>query len=388
MLIERKTVEEARVGTTIGRRALAALCMVLLGAAGGAREAAAGPLDARAARCAVNNGGTAPSGTAYEGYRGYGFLIPAGRSTLAVPSQPTQGQVLFSVEEPMRMFSGGAQGRVSPLYGCPPGTIETFQSASALVPGTSDIYRTNFPGIGFRIYYYIANDTAMTAPVSFVNTHTRGALVFPFDSPMTPGARARIEVVATGEPIGTGTLNTGNTISAYTTVTGPGAIPAAGLYNVSMYGSVTLVLPTCGVINLGALNISLPDATLSALKSGNADAVTSTTLQVSCGSESHLAPALSISGTTVSGYPATLVNQDTTASGAKGVGVRLWVYDPQADAFRQPTMGLKDGTLGLPVGTLPTRQWSYQVGASYLQVAPTPTAGAVRATAVLTFTYS
>ncbi len=388
MLIEGKTVVDTHVGKRMAGRALAALCLALLGAAGVARDAVAGPLDARASTCAVNNGGRGPSGTRYDAYNGYGYALAAGRSTLAVPSQPTLGQVLFSVEQPLRSYSGGGQGAVAPLYGCPRGTVETFASTRTLVPGTSDIYKTSFPGIGFRIYYYLTNDEAVTAPVHYTNGHDRGVLVFPFNSSITPGAKTRIEVVATGEPIGTGILRT-TEIIASTRVTGPGvgALPS-GLYSVSMTGNVTVALPTCGVINLGALNITLPDATLSALKSGNADAVTSTTLQVSCGSESHLAPALSISGTTVSGYPATLVNQDTTASGAKGVGVRLWVYDPQADAFRQPTMGLKDGTLGLPVETLPTRQWSYQVGASYLQVAPNPTAGIVRATATLTFTYS
>lgn len=366
--------------------AFAGICLALFAAIGCGPDAVAGPLDARATRCSVNNGGRGPSGTLYQAYSGNQYLMSAGRSTMAVPSQPTQGQLLFAVETALPALSGGAEGTVAPLYGCPPGVVETFASSKALIPGT-DIYKTSYTGIGFRVFYYASSAGSLTAPVSHVNNYASGVLVFPFDSSYIPGAKARIEVVATGEPISAGRLNT-TEIFANTTVTGAGVTLPAALYYVGLYGIVTLSVPTCNVSNPAALNLTLPDATLSALKSGNAGTMTSTTLQVTCSSNSLLAPTLSISGTTVSGYAATLANQDTTTTGAKGVGVKLWVHDTQTGGFRQPTMGLAEKNLGTPVGSLPTSMWSYGVGASYQQVTATPTAGSVSAKATLTLTYS
>jgi len=357
-----------------------------IGAIGSAQDAVAGPLDARATRCSVNNGGRGPSGTLYQAYGGNQYVLSAGRSSLAVPSQPTQGQLLFAVETALPALSGGAQGTAAPLYGCPPGVVETFASSKALIPGT-DIYKTSYKGIGFRVFYYTSTSGSVTAPVSHVNSYASGVLIFPFDSSYVPGAKARVEVVATGEPISAGRLNT-NEIFATTTVTGAGVTLPTALYHVGLYGIVTLSVPTCSVTNPAALNLTLPDATLSALKSGAAGAMTSTTLQVSCSSGSYLAPTMSISGTAVSGYDATLANQDTTTTGAKGVGVKLWVYDTQTGGFRQPTLGLAEKNLGTAVGAVPTATWSYQVGASYQQVTATPTAGAVSAKATLTLTYS
>ncbi|MNX26555.1 hypothetical protein D3C86_566240 [compost metagenome] len=372
------------------RQALAGICLALLGSVAAVSDASAGPLDARASRCSVNtSGGRGPSGVIYDPFSYYQFSLPSGRSSFAAPAQATQGQVLFAVERYLPAYAAGAQGRVAPLYNCPPGAMEYFNGNGTLVPGTSDIFRTNIAGIGYRVFYYLNNQSGATAPVYYINNYANGVLVFPFDSPnFGANTRTRIEVVATGEPIGTGTLNS-SLIFAQTSVSGTGGtVPPAGLYRVGLVGDVQITRPTCNVSNPSALNLTLPDATLSALKSGSAGEVTATNLLVTCAATSTAAPSVSISGTTVSGYPATLANQDTTAAGAKGVGVRLWIHDPQTGDFRQPTMGLAEKSLGSAVGAVPTTTWSYRVGASYLQVAPTPTAGAVRATATLTFTYS
>lgn len=370
------------------RGALTGFCLVLLGSLGFAQDASAGPLDARAVNCWVNRGGMAPSGTVYDGYSGSQYLLFPSKTNIPVPSQPTRGDLLFAMDYTLPALSGGAQGQKAPLYNCPPGVIETFASTQPRITGT-DIYKTNFAGVGFRIFYYVLDDgNYQTAPAQFINPYESGVLLFPFSSPDYPGAKARIEVVATGEPISAGTLNT-NDISAVTTITGPiyGALPT-GLYSLSMTGMVRFTMPTCNVTNSSALNLALPDATLSALKSGTAGDVTSTTLQVVCTGGSSLAPAMSITGTTVAEYAATLSNQDTSVAGAKGVGLKLWVRDITTGEFRQPTMGVAERNLGSPVGALPTDTWSYQVGASYQQVTAAPTAGAVRANATLTFTYS
>ncbi|MNT57360.1 hypothetical protein D3C72_1947230 [compost metagenome] len=68
--------------------------------------------------------------------------------------------------------------------------------------------------------------------------------------------------------------------------------------------------------------------------------------------------------------------------------MRLWVHDPVTGSFRLPEMGVAEKNLGSAVGAVPTTTWSYRLGASYLQVAPAPTAGVVRATATLTLSYS
>lgn len=371
-------------------RKLAGICLALLGAAAGVQEVSAGPLDARATRCSVNtSGGPGPSGVNYEPFSYYQFSLPSGRSSFAAPAQATQGQVLFAVERYLPAYSGGAQGRVAPLYNCPPGAMEYFNGNGALVPGTTDIFRTNIAGIGYRVFYYLNSQSSVTAPVYYVNGYANGVLAFPFDNPsFGANTRTRIEVVATGEPIGTGTLISA-LIFGQTSVSGTGGTVApGGMYRVGLAGDVQITRPTCNVSNPTALNLTLPDATLSALKSGSAADVTATNLLVTCAATSTAAPSVSISGTTVSGFPATLANQDTTTAGAKGVGVKLWIYDPQAGDFVEPTMGLAQKSLGAAVGALPTTTWAYRVGASYLQVAPTPTAGAVRATATLTFSYS
>ncbi len=369
-------------------RVLAGCCLALFGAAGGAPDAQAGPLDARAIRCYVNQGGMGPSRTMYSAYAGNQYSIYAGRTSVAVPANPTRGQPLFAVELALPRLEGGERGKAAPLYACPPGASETFASARPLIGGT-DIYKTSRQGIGFRIFYYVTDGSSQTAPITYINNFSSGALVFPFNSSeYLPNARTRIEVVATGDPIVPGLLNT-TEISAVTTLANLGmASPPVNLYAVSMYGNVSFSVPTCSVSNPSALSITLPDANVTALKAGTAGSVSSTTLQVMCTSSSAQAPTLSIAGSTVQGYDTTLKNQEAAATAAKGVGVTLWVYDTQTGTFRPPKMGVADKNLGSPVGAVPTASWSYQIGASYQQVEPTPTAGAVSAKATLTFSYS
>lgn len=390
MRLNAKPILWALAGLGSPSRGFAGLCLALLGAAAAPQAALAGPLDSRAVKCSVNtSGGNGPSGVRYEPFSSYQFALPSGRSSFAAPAQAARGEVLFAVERYLPAFVSGQQGRVAPLYNCPPGAMEYFSGNGTLVPGSGDIYRTNVAGIGYRVFYYRNSQSSQTAPAVYTNNYAKGVLVFPFDNPsFGANTRTRIEIVATGEPIGTGTLNA-STIYAQTWISGTGGtIPPAGLYRVALQGNVQITRPTCTVSNPSALNLTLPDATLAALKGGSAADVTATTLQVTCAATSTAAPSLSISGTTVSGYPSTLANQDTTSAGAKGVGVRLWVHDPVTGSFRLPEMGVAEKSLGSAVGAVPTTTWSYRLGASYLQVAPAPTAGVVRATATLTLSYS
>ncbi|MFD4841185.1 fimbrial protein [Achromobacter sp. NPDC058515] len=378
----------AALGRAAPRRRLARLCLALSAAAAGIHTAVAGPLDARASSCSINSGGPGPSGTRYAAFSGYQFSLNSGRDSFATPAQATQGDLLFAVEQGLPTLTGGDQGKVAPLYNCPPGMMEYFNGNGDLIAGT-DIFRTNIAGIGYRVFYYLNSQGYATAPVAYFNEYANGVLVFPFDHPgFGPNTKTRIEIVATGEPIGTGILNASRIYAQVSVSYTGGPMPPGGMYRVALSRNVTITRPTCSVTNQDALSLTLPDATLSALKSGSAGEVKSTDLLVTCGGASMAAPSLSISGATVSGYPATLANQNTTTAGAKGVGVRLWIHDPQTGDFRQPAMGLAESSLGTAVGALPTATWSYRVGASYQQVESTPTAGAVRATATLTFTYS
>ena len=369
-------------------RAIAALCCAILGVMGAVQEVSAGPLDGRAVRCSVNtNGGRGPSGTWYDAFTSNQHWLPIGRSSWAPTEPKSRGEVLFAAQTSLYRLDGGAQGQVSPLYNCPPGVMEQFQGNGSLLSGSTDIYKTNIQGIGYRVYYYYidANDNQL-APVTYSNPYASGVLAFPFDSDRSRGAMARIEFVATGEEIVPGTLSTVNVYGS-TTVTGAGVTLPAGLYRIGVLGNVAITRPTCAVTNTAALNLTLPDATIAAVKGGNAG-FKSTTLQVRCTAKGSAAPTMSISGTTISGYPATLSNVDASGTRATGVGVKLWVYDVTSGDFRVPTMGLAERNLGSAVGALPTTDWTYQVGASYQQVNTTLTAGPVRATATLTFTYS
>lgn len=377
----------ARPGTYC--RAWAVLCCTILWAMGVVQEVSAGPLDGRAVRCSVNSaGGRGPSGTRYEKFAGNQYLMATGRSSWSLTAPKSRGEVLFVAQQPLLRMNGAEQGQSVPIYNCPPGVIEQFQGNGSLLSGSSDIYTTNIQGIGYRVYYYFIDDgNKQSAPVSYVNTFASGALSFPFDSDYSSGAMARIEFVATGDEILPGTLNVANVFGS-TTVTGAGVALPTGLYRIGLYGNVSITRPTCAVTNSAALNLTLPDATVSAVKSGNAGAVKSTTLQVHCSATGTSAPTMSIAGTTVNGYGATLSNDDTTATGAKGVGVKLWVFEPSLGVFRPPNMGLAERNLGAAVGSLPTADWAYQIGATYQQVQTSVTAGAMRAKATLTFTYS
>lgn len=366
-----------------GAKAAHALALVLA-LAGGAATAQA---------CSVNRGGTTSKNNYYAAYDASLFQIrvPPGRASFPLPAYPVAGETLFVAEMPLpELGSGSAQGRAAPLYACNAGAVETFRGGTALVAGHPDVYASGVQGIGYRVYYYYIDASQNeVAPYSASNTYKSGALVFPFNgsASMGTGLKARIEFVATGEPILPGQLSPSN-VYGQAAVSNVGNVAVPQLYRVQLATPVAVTPPTCDVQNPAALTVRLPAVPVHLLSASPGRDITSTSIEVACSSPSEASPTVTIIPTsTVAGYPATLANQESGASAADGVGVQVWVYDPAADAYRLPAFGVAEPGLGAPMEGVPSRRWRYLVGASYVQVAAPVRAGKVRASATLKFTY-
>lgn len=355
--------------------------------AGLAEEADAGPLDTRATSCSRNNGGST-SRQKYSAYpaSGYTKTVTYGQTSVPIPATPTRGTVLFSTQSTyLNELTGEAQGLAAPMYGCPPGTTEYFSGNGTLVDAAYNLYSTGLRGVGYRVYYYTRSGDDVPAPVTYTNSYAQGALVFPFSGEQGT-LYTRIDFVATGEEIQAGTINAASIFGQSSTNAG---ISTGPLYKVSLSRNITLTQPTCAVSNPSALTIGLPDVSATQLRNAPADGFgyTETALDVNCTSAKQVPPAVKfMAANVVNGQPGTLSNQD--AAGAKGVGVRLWLQDPKTGTRRVPTWNTVESGVATPNGTLPTSSWKFRMGATYVGVSTPVTAGTVKASATLTFTYS
>lgn len=351
----------------------------------------AGPLDARMGACVLNQGGATNNGNTYMAYRASGYIVRVSANTTSrpLPFSAQRGDILFSTPAVgLPSLSGSARGQAAPLYLCPPGTTEKFDGNGPLIDSTYNLYATGVPGIGYRVFYYIEDGKEIAAPYVANNPYKTGALVFPLNGSGYSGyLTTRIDFVATGEPIQPGTIQASRIFGQVTVPNAGTSIPWQ-LYKVFLNQDIIITVPTCNVINTAALNMTLPDVSASQLVVGKGGDVIETNLQVNCSTASMAAPSLKITANNlVSGQTATLRNQDTGTTGAKGVGVQLSVWDPASGSFRAPAIGSEEKNVGTAIGGLPTKQWSYRLGANYKQVDPTVRAGDVRASATLTFTY-
>lgn len=361
-------------------------------ACGTGKTVYAGPLDTRAVSCTVNGGGTTNKGNRYSAYvaGNNNYTVPPMRASQPMPSPASVGTVLFSTNEiTLRTFEGESQGTVAPLYNCPSGTMEYFRGVGTY-DSASRSYSTGLQGIGYRVYYYMGNGEELAAPQQFPNTFATGALVFPFSSSERGVYRTRIDFVATGAQIKPGVISAGN-VYGYSSVDANVNVPS--LYRVALGGNITVTAPTCEVKNPANLTVKLNDATLTSMNSGAAEnAIYGTELQVGCGMSSQTAPTIKLTGNNpASGYPGTLLNQvSSAAGGATGVGVRLWLWNPNSGggAYELPTFNSTYTNRGTLLSSSPTSLWSYRVGASYLRTGGTVSAGAITSTATVTFTYS
>ncbi|WP_323030019.1 fimbrial protein [Castellaniella sp.] len=356
--------------------------------------ASGGPLDTRAASCVFQNGGRGPkTGIIYDQYLPSTYLIfvPFGSVTISIPSRPTPGEILLAKEVPLPALYGGAAGRGAPLKLCPPTTIETFRGNGSPLAGTGDIYPTSVRGIGYRVYYYISNESRQTAPAVYQNPYSAGVLVYPMNTdnhPQGTNVRTRIEFVATGEPIASGTISSG--------VYGEGGVfgnvtpPIPALYQVRMSGTVTVAHPTCSITNPAALNVTLPEVSTSQLAASGTGDTTTTTLGVACSANRDDAPLITLRANSLaSQVPGTLNNELTDSTAAKGVGVQVQYEMPSGNSvpFQQ---GIATAGAGHPASALPTNQWQFRLGARFARLgsAAELRPGKVRATATVTFTYN
>lgn len=344
------------------------------------------------AACGRNTGGAGPSGNQYDAYNGalFQIAVPAGRTTYALPAYPVAGEILFASEVMLpTLGEGRAQGQAAPLYDCAAGAVEEFRGGSALLSGHTNLYDSGVQGIGYRVYYYYVSDSEnVAAPVTNTNTYKRGALVFPFNgSPLGNNLKARIEFVATGGPISPGQLAPSK-IYGQASVSNTNGVTVTQPYRVYLASAISVTPPTCDIQNPAALAVRMPSVPVHLLTRGEGRGITATSLDVACSSPSEVSPTITVTASnTVSGYPATLGNQETGTNAAKGVGVQVWLYDPAAGTYRNPTFGAVAHGMGAAVESLPSSRWQFRVGGSYLPVDATVTAGRVSASAILKFTY-
>lgn len=366
-----------------------ATAMLTFGLSGIAQVASAGPLDTRAVACTVNSGGTTSKGNRYLAYSATSnnYTVSPLRTAQPLPATSVRGDVLFSTaERSYPTLEGESQGMAAPLYNCPAGTTEYFTGNGAY-DSASRSYATGIPGIGYRVYYYIGNGEELAAPQQFSNPYTQGALVFPMSSSARGYYRTRIDFVATGAEIKPGTIYAANIFGTASLSVAVNGLP--GMFRVGLDRNITISTPTCTVKNPANLVLNLNDVSLIDMNNGTGEnRLYETELQVECSAASQASPTVRLSSSYVAGasYPGTLLNQES--NGATGVGVRLWLHDPAIGQHRLATFNTIDANRGTAIGAKPTSTWSYKIGASYLRVGGTVTAGTVKSTATVTFTYS
>lgn len=348
------------------------------------------------AACTINPGGPGPTtGINYQAYvpASSQYPISPPQAVIAAPNNPTAGQVLMRMTRSLPILVGAAQGRGTAYYGCVQGTTEIFSGVGALVGGFNNVYSTGIQGVGYRVAYYMtAGDpsSAEFAPKSYVNPYANGVLFYPFGgSSVGPtNLETMIELVATGGPVGLGTISASQ-VSAQSTVAGA---PATQLYKVSLASSITIANPTCNTTS-GALSMTLPDVSTTTLLQDGEGPKTDLTFNVSCNVPSSLSPSITIaSSNLVSGTQNTLANVSTAANKAEGVGIDIWLGSPgPGGGYATPTLGLAFPDYGTSVdGTSPTSLWSFRVAANLKKIGANNTvrAGPVMSTATLTFTYN
>ncbi|OZI77305.1 fimbrial protein [Bordetella genomosp. 12] len=350
--------------------------------------------DARAA-CAVNPGGTGPAtGTTYERYDPNSARYPLSppQTIIAAPSNPTPGQILMRMTKPLPTYSGGQQGRGTAYYGCTQGTVENFAGAGALVAGFSDVYSTGLQGIGYRVAYYMQSgdpNSAVFAPQSYANPYANGVLYYPFGGGEAgPSLETMIELVATGGPVGLGTISASQ-VYGQSTVAGA---PATQLYKVYLASSITVANPTCDTTS-AALTLTLPDVSTTTLLRDGEGPKTDLTFSVACNVPSTISPSITIASShLVAGTQNTLANMSSAANKAEGVGIDVWLGSPTpGGGYTAPTFGLAHPDYGVSAdGASPTSLWSFRIAANLKQIGANNTvrAGPVTSTATLTFTYN
>ena len=348
------------------------------------------------AYCKVNMGGTTINGNRYFAYDGQRMQIavPAGRTSFALPAFPLAGETLFSSEVDLPYLGDGpGQGMASPLYDCNPGVTEEFKGRGSLVAGHRNLYSSGVAGIGYRVYYYYNSDSDyVLAPARYDNQYRSGALVFPFNGAPQMGSnlKARIDFVATGDRILPGTLLPANVYGQATVSNVIGESPSGLLYRVYLATPIQVTPPTCDISNPTALTITLPGAPVHMLMRGEGRDITATTLDVVCSSPSDASPTITLTANQYfpgDGGTGILANQEAGMNAASGVGIQVWLHDFATGTYRVPTFGQAQNGIGAAMEALPSRRWQFKIGASYAPTGATITAGRVRATATVKFTY-
>jgi hypothetical protein len=352
-------------------------------------------VDASAA-CAVNPGGYGPTtGNAYDPYAPAAsqFSIAPTSSILAAPSNPVAGQILMRMTRPLPTLTGSAQGRATAYYGCVQGTAEVFSGIGSLVSGFTNVYSTGIAGIGYRVAYYMtAGDpsSAVFAPQIYTNPYANGVMFYPFSgSSVGPtNLETMIELVATGGPVGLGTI-TAAQVSAGSAVAGA---PSTQLYRVYLASNITVANPTCNTTS-SALSLMLPDVSTTTLLQDGVGPKTDLMFSVSCSVPSSLSPSITVnSPNLVANTTSTLSNISTDANKAEGVGIELWLGSGAAGGgYFAPTFGTAYPNYGSSSdGDLPATLWNFRIAANLKKLGANNAvrAGPVMSTATLTFTYN
>ncbi|CAJ49381.1 putative adhesin [Bordetella avium 197N] len=365
----------------------------------------AGPLDMRAAAaadengpggCSINNGGTTPRGNRYDAYNSAAqqHKVTSERTTFAPVRDYARGELLFSAIKTLPFYTGSAQGQAAAVYGCKLGVVEMFSEFGGhpAVSGLDHTYETGVPGIGYRVYYYYSETgSSPLGQQTIPNPFASGVLVAPFSRSDTGEVLyARIDFIATGEPIKAGNILAA-TIGGRSTLIGGGVTPAA-LYSVQLASNVIVTAPTCQIRGGGVATMTLPDVPLTDLQSNGVGPTSELQLTVDCAASSSSAPGITIStANTVAGVPGTLANLDTGTGAAQGVGVELFYIEPSNRTYITPIFGQRDDSMGSSAsGDSFTKSWNFGFAARLKRLSESSTlkAGTVNAIATLTFTYN
>lgn len=239
-------------------------------------------------------------------------------------------------------------------------TIGVNNLISTQPGGSTTIYPTGVPGIGYRITHPDTSDYL---------------LPYGFDSYQATSSNQEVEFSVTSgiELVKTGTIANGSTV--------PAGLLANWQYgstvveNFTLSRSVTLTYPAC-TVNSKAVNVVLPTISNTAFKAvGNTAGATPFNISLTCSAGSTLLVEFD---TANQSSVASVIANATGNGRAKNVGVQLTDQNFAPITFGTPAV----------VGTTPNGPYNLTYYARYYQTATaTPTAGTVSATATFTLTY-
>lgn len=246
------------------------------------------------------------------------------------------------------------------------------------VSGMPDVYETGVPGIGFKVLTNV-NDTYLPTKTSWEPiSNTSEVLVAPLFARYHPYAMYQLQLIATGEPVGSGSMTKIAGIVAKVTFDNK----TATALNITNMPSVNIRATGCytsgsKVIDLGKISINETRGAPGSVYGEKDDYISFT-----CEAGIKVSATLNGNVDPEAGNQSVLALSDV-ADKATGLGVQFLTYQGTPIEAGVPFyIGTADETVMQHRGGIP-----FDFKVRYFQTRPAVTAGIANTTAVLNMTY-